>query len=662
MDMIILPDKNALSVCGAAQKRFRETALIVMESRLITDLQLLISQVQIFKARRKCMIKKMSAVFLSAVMLLCGLCFPAAAEQEIVINGNELESFKGRTKEQITSLWQTAEIADYESIFEEGKQSSYVAPYSGGTVRQDVLDNVWRNLNYYRYLIGSPQITERLVNQPDMQNASVLQAINLRDRENGVGLTHSLWEYKKPDDMDQGFYDSAVYANHNIISSYTYQSAIRGFFGESHFTYTAGHRTSLLSPYIGSVQMGIGGATYGLTRETAEAQENFSEKFAAYPSPGYFPKQDMASQSDWDIYLNEKVFKQADEQSVFAKITDLETGESFDYSKQQGNLSAGRIIFLKAPRKDEGYLYSHSYKVEIFGLRDTDDREVKIEYTVNFFDKFEGVGSTVKNVGFADTNKSTVFTDAASFDEAVKKASPFLPKAVEVSLESGIHFVLDITGWTFENRGYSYFPGTSDEIVCTPAFNSGDIPKNVEDPESIHCNFSIYIFEKGKSEFSGNTEGRELSSGQTAELDLSVDYSGVKYTWYKLNSDNSVSRVSENERITVNVSKLTVSSLEAGDSGRYFVVADADNFMNFFYISGLITLDVDQSFYTCGDVNDDGRVSSVDALLTLKAAVGKIQLSQKQKNAADVDSDNDITVIDALKILCFAVKKIEKFR
>ena len=60
-------------------------------------------------------------------------------------------------------------------------------------------------------------------------------------------------------------------------------------------------------------------------------------------------------------------------------------------------------------------------------------------------------------------------------------------------------------------------------------------------------------------------------------------------------------------------------------------------------------------------MNDDGRVSSVDALLTLNAAVGKIQLSQKQKNAADVDFDNDTTVADALKILCFAVKKIKKF-
>lgn len=608
------------------------------------------------------MMKKISAAFLSAVMLICGFCLPIAAEREAVINGNELEGFKNRTKEQIVSLWQSAEIADYESIFEEGKQSSYEAPYSGGTVRQDVLDNVRRNLNYYRYLVGSPQITESFVNQPDMQNASVLQAINLRDRENGVGLTHSLWEYKKPDDMDQSFYDSAVYANHNIISSYTYQSAIRGFFGESHFTYTAGHRTALLSPYVGSVQMGLGGATYGLTRETAEAREAFNERFAAYPSPGYFPKQDMASQSDWDIYLNEKFFKSADEQRVFAKITDLKTGESFDYSKQQGNLSAGRIIFLKAPRKDEGYLYSHSYKVEIFGLRNTDDREVKIEYTVNFFDKFEGVGSAVKSVGFAETNKSTVFTDAASFDEAVKKVSPFLPKAVEVSLESGSHFTLDITGWSFENAGYSYFPGTSDEIVCTPALNSNDIPKNVEDPESIHCNFSIYIFEKGKSEFSGNAEGRELSSGQTAELDLSVDYSGVKYTWYKLGSDNSVSRVSENERITVNGSKLTVSSLEAGDSGRYFVMADKDTFMNFFYVSGLISLNVDRSLYVCGDVNDDGRVSSVDALLTLNAAVGKIRLSERQKNAADVDFDNDTTAADAFKILCFAVKKIEKFR
>lgn len=144
----------------------------------------------------------------------------------------------------------------------------------------------------------------------------------------------------------------------------------------------------------------------------------------------------MASQSDWDIYLNEKVFKQADEQSVFAKITDLETGESFDYSKQQGNLSAGRIIFLKAPRKDEGYLYSHSYKVEVSGLRDTDDREVKIEYTVNFFDKFEGVSSTVKNVGFADTNKSTVFTDAASFDEAVKRPLHFCPRPLRSALKA----------------------------------------------------------------------------------------------------------------------------------------------------------------------------------------------------------------------------------
>lgn len=607
------------------------------------------------------MMKKISAVFLSAVMLLCGLCLPSVAEQEIVINGNELESFKNRTKEQILSLWQTAEIADYESIFEDGKQSSYVAPYSGGTVRQDVLDNVQRNLNYYRYLIGSPQITERFVNQPAMQNASVLQAINLRDRENGVGLTHTLWNYKKPDDMDQSFYDSAVYANHNIISSYTYQSAIRGFFGESHFTYTAGHRISLLSPYIGSVQMGLGGATYGLTRETAEAEEAFNEKFAAYPSPGYFPKQDLSSQSDWDIYLNQKFFKSADEQSVFAKITDLATGESFDYSESLGNLSAGRIIFLKAPRKDEGYLYSHSYKVEVSGLRDTDDREVKIEYTVNFFDKFEGVSSTVKSVGFADTNKSTVFTDAASLDEAVKKASPFLPTAIEVSLESGSHFVLDITGWTFENTGYSYFPGTSDEIVCIPSFNTEDIPKNVEDPERIFCGFSILISKEGESKFSGSTERKDMLSGQTAELDLSVDYSGVKYTWYKLNSDNSVSPVDKNDRISVSGSKLTINSLEAGDSGRYFVMADADNFMNFFYVSGLITLDVDQSFYTCGDVNDDGRVSSVDALLTLNAAVGKIQLSQKQKNAADVDFDNDITAVDALKILCFAVKKIEKF-
>lgn len=177
------------------------------------------------------MLRNLLVMACCAAVIMSAAFVPVSAEGEIVINGNEIATFKNRTKEQIFSLWQDAEIKDFDSIFEEGKEPSYTAPYSGGTVKQEVLQNVRKNLNYYRFLVGSPEITEEFTNQPQLQNASVLQTINLRDWDNGVGLTHSLWDYPKPDDMDQSFYDSAVFANHNIFQP-TVIKALSGDFSE----------------------------------------------------------------------------------------------------------------------------------------------------------------------------------------------------------------------------------------------------------------------------------------------------------------------------------------------------------------------------------------------------------------------------------------------
>ena len=635
---------------------------------------------EFYRKGEVCMIKKTVSLFAAAV-IFCTAALPfganartecvktvsegnlsARAQEDItVINGNELAPFKDRTKEQIASLWKDAEIAEYDSIFIDGGQSSYVSPYSGGTLKQEVLDNVQRNLNYYRYLVGSPAITEPMVNNPDLQNASVLQAINLRDGVNGVGLTHSLWEYKKPDDMDETFYNSAVYANHNIISSYNYRAAVRGFFGESHFTYTAGHRTSLLSPYVGSVQMGLGGATYGLTRETAEAGQIFEQEFAAYPAPGLFPKQDLASQSDWDIYLNEKHLKTVDEGKVSAKITDLVTGECFEYSKELGNLSAGRTIFLAAPRKDGGTYYSHSYKVEVKGLYDTSDRPAEIEYTVDFYDKFEGTESAVQSVSFGDIRKTIAFVDGESAEDAIKKISLFMPKTIEVTLESGSRFSIAVTGWSYERKSYTYFPGVTGEIVRLPSFDSKDIPKYVSDPESIRCEYTVFLCGEGKMNFSSKGEKTDGVSGGTAELDLTVDYDNVKYSWYKISADQTVSPVLSDERIALNGPKLVIGNLNPQDSGRYFAVANSDSFGNFYYVSDLFDLSVDGTPCMCGDLDGNGRITAVDALITLCGSVGEISLTEGQSKAADVDFDGTVTANDALKILCYSVGKINSF-
>lgn len=62
-----------------------------------------------------------------------------------------------------------------------------------------------------------------------------------------------------------------------------------------------------------------------------------------------------------------------------------------------------------------------------------------------------------------------------------------------------------------------------------------------------------------------------------------------------------------------------------------------------------------------GDVNGDGKVDAKDALMVLKFAVGKIELTPEQQLAAEVDGKEGINAKDALEILKYAVRKIEMF-
>ncbi len=64
---------------------------------------------------------------------------------------------------------------------------------------------------------------------------------------------------------------------------------------------------------------------------------------------------------------------------------------------------------------------------------------------------------------------------------------------------------------------------------------------------------------------------------------------------------------------------------------------------------------------TWGDVNQDDKIDAKDALMALKYAVQKIELTAKQKLAAEVNGNDKIDAIDALLILRRAVIKIDKF-
>ncbi len=62
-----------------------------------------------------------------------------------------------------------------------------------------------------------------------------------------------------------------------------------------------------------------------------------------------------------------------------------------------------------------------------------------------------------------------------------------------------------------------------------------------------------------------------------------------------------------------------------------------------------------------GDLNGDTKIDAKDALEILKAAVGKVTLTDAQKVTADLNGDTKIDAKDALLVLRKAVDKIDKF-
>ena len=65
--------------------------------------------------------------------------------------------------------------------------------------------------------------------------------------------------------------------------------------------------------------------------------------------------------------------------------------------------------------------------------------------------------------------------------------------------------------------------------------------------------------------------------------------------------------------------------------------------------------------YTLGDINDDGYIDSLDALIALRYSVGLEKLSETELLAADVTKDNVIDSLDALDILRKSVGIITQF-
>lgn len=183
------------------------------------------------------------------------------------------------------------------------------------------------------------------------------------------------------------------------------------------------------------------------------------------------------------------------------------------------------------------------------------------------------------------------------------------------------------------------------DYVVTPK-NSDDIAY-LQIPFSLNANSDVTV--KVYQMNGGNVSYRTIKIYKTGE-GVVVPGDPVEDVINAINALPEASAVSEADRAAIMAAKAAYDALT--DEQKAFMSADAIAKLQA-CIEALPAVSV-----TMGDVDGDGEINAADALLILKQAVGKIQLSDAQKTAADVTKDGTINAEDALKVLKFAVGKI----
>ena len=79
------------------------------------------------------------------------------------------------------------------------------------------------------------------------------------------------------------------------------------------------------------------------------------------------------------------------------------------------------------------------------------------------------------------------------------------------------------------------------------------------------------------------------------------------------------------------------------------------------HFSKYILTEEDLPEVTLGDINEDGEIDFLDAIMILRSDAELIELNEKQRQAADINKDGSIDFLDAIQILRYDAELINSF-
>ena len=511
-------------------------------------------------------LKKVFSIFLALVLsitMLSSYVMTLKADNN-VINLNELEPFKGRTKEEVTEKY---DIAKKDEYYNRGNNDYYeiipslVAPYDGGKLKTEVHQAMTDLTNFYRWLAGVNPYENISSHDQNLQNFAVIETLyfNATGSLNHYPGSSNLWS--KPNNMSDEFWQSAFAPNNIIAYGSSPQAAIEQWFEEGYnqrqnaFN-TTGHRDMLLSYQTT-------GMTFAYTDRMAIGRQlgggTMNLPCTAYPAPGPYPNISLnPEETAWSIELNDQQLSYDNINDITIKVTNLTTNESYECTAKNNKLTTVSYGygFAFAQPKVNADTYVDSYKIEILGLKDLNKNDKIVTYQTDLFDPATMLSSNVVKVDYAWTKVHDSLWNENSVDE--NDIFGVMPTEITFETDNGRKELLEV-GWQYKSSGLG-----EKWMNVTWYF----LPENVNDPQNLIGDFEVYFDRIRNTDSDKNlrymvTENETLTMKVTPYKNWPID----EYNWYKSQDNGDPILIAQTSKPT-----FTIENVTKEDAGKYFVI------------------------------------------------------------------------------------------
>ncbi len=300
---------------------------------------------------------------------------------DLVIPNGEGLTYDERTKDQIGKKFTSVKYGspsyidsfEYESSWYE-TMPSFEAPYNYGTITQDTKNAMLNMLNYYRWLIGVPEIQHTPVERTVPKQDGIYETETVKDSANGLPiydslrlqafvrnyqetLGHSMAGILMPEGMNAEDWTNGCVESHTHLSmKYTPQQAPKFWINEGYDYFDPDNNVESKNTYkhrIMALQMRLFEAAFNFSGDVgivkcgndkigdglnsyigSENEELISQlpDFSAFPPPGYVPAdQVIGGMCSWTLEWNTDKYQLTEEDlpNVTVTIENTVTGDTW---------------------------------------------------------------------------------------------------------------------------------------------------------------------------------------------------------------------------------------------------------------------------------------------------------------------------------------------